>query len=132
MANEINGSRILVYASPDGTTFVPLAAQRGGSRTRNRNAIDVSSKADDAQRVINGRYSSTVSVDGLWILSDAALTMLESAVQNGDPVYLRLYIDGVAKEEAEAVCTDLTENYPDQDVTTYTAAFTVSGKWATV
>ena len=132
MSDPINGTDILILLNT-GTVGSPVwtahAHQRDASLDETNEYIDTSSKASRKRTGLAGRYSASYSLDGLHIYDDAAEIVIQDAVRDGDLVQVMRSRDGGNVEWAYAVITSFTRNYPDQDASTYSATFEVSGDW---
>jgi len=128
----MNGTGFLLYANT-GTPTVPsysaVGSQRDASVDEATATIDVSSKDSRAQRVLPGRYSSTISVDALYVPSDAAYLALKDANRNGELILVLREEDGVDVEYCEAKVDSMSESFPDQAEATISIALTVDGFW---
>lgn len=127
-----NGSGLLVMVNT-GTEETPayevLPSQRDATIEEADAGIDVSSKDSRAQRVLPGRYSSTLSVDKLYVPNDDVYAVLRDALRAGTLV-------GVAKEESDVVTEtaaarvdSLSESYPDQGESLVSISMTIDGFW---
>jgi TP901-1 family phage major tail protein len=112
--------------------YTAVGSQRGLSREETTEEIDISSKDERAMRVLAGRYGSTMSLDALYVPDDASFLALKSAMRNGDLILVRLSEDGVEVEEADALVTSMSEEYPDVDAATISVALRIDGEWVTV
>jgi len=92
-------------------------------------SIDMSSKNSRARRVEYGRYSSTVSLDALYVPTDAAYMALKTANRAGTKVEVVRQQEGMILENATAVITALSEAAPDQDAVTVSISFDIDGEW---
>jgi hypothetical protein len=119
-----NGTDILVLIEGN-----VVGSQRDASFDEKTDAIDASSKLSRAMRVLPGRYSATVSLDALYIPTDAGFLALEAAMRNGTFVTVRRQEYGAAVEEAEAVVTGLKTGAPDQDVSIVSAELAIDDQW---
>jgi TP901-1 family phage major tail protein len=129
----LNGADILLYVDVDGQgDYQPLAGQRGATRELNAATIDISHKLDKHERFLPGRLSSTMSFDGLWVPDDAAYIALENARENQETIVARLLRDGEPWKEADGFLTSLSESHGDQEASTVSASFQVSGAWRDV
>jgi len=122
----MNGTDILLYV--DG---VVVGSQRDVTFEESTEEIDVSSKDGRAKRVLAGRYSSTVSLEALYVPTDTAYQSLKDAMRNGDFVTIVRLEDSVALESAEAIVTSLSEAAPDQGEATVSVSLTIDGDWVT-
>lgn len=131
----MNGSDVLILVNtgtPLSPVYEAVGSQRNASITESTATRDSSSKDSRAQRVDPGRYSSTFTLEALYIPTDDGYQALLAAMRNGEKVLVRVSEDGMEVEEAEAVITTLTRNYPDQETSTFSADFTVDGFWTSV
>lgn len=120
----LNGTDVLVLI--DGTL---VGSQQDSSFEDTTESIDTSSKDSRARTVIPGRYSSTVSLDALYVASDTAYIALQAAMRDGTTVTIKRQEEGSEVEQATAVITSLSAEAPDQDVATVSASFDISGEW---
>lgn len=113
----INGSDILLLVNT-GTPAVPVyeavGSQRDVTFDESTESIDVSSKDSRARRVLPGRYSASLSLDALYVWSDAGYRALRDAMRDGEMILVARQDDGVTVETADAVITSLSESFPDQ------------------
>lgn len=123
----ISGTSVLLYV---GTNLV--GSQRDLKREETTDEIDVSSKTGRAKRVLAGRYSSTLSLDALYVPTDTAYQALKEAMRDGDDVTVTIYEGGAATETASAIITSLSESFPDQDASVVSVGLTIDGEWAEV
>ncbi len=132
---SLNGADVLILVNT-GTPTLPVyeavGSQRDATITENTANRDSSSKDSRAQRVDPGRYSSTFTLDALYIYDDNGYIALESAMRDGEKILVRIEREGAEVEEAECVINTLTKNFPDQETSTFTADFTVDGFWSPV
>lgn len=130
-----NGTSFLLLANtgtPETPTYEVVGCQRDGSVEENNATIDVSCKDSRAQRVLPGRYSSGVSLDALYVPSDAAYGALKSALRDGELILVARQWDGTVEETANANVDSLSESYPDQGEATVSIGLTVDGEWEAV
>lgn len=126
--NVLKGSSI-VYAVrfTEGTEqTLRVLNQTGGSRSKEREAIDVNSK--DIQASEYGRKTETISFSGLVTNGDAALDHLEACVDDG--LYaeiLEINIDTKEAKVGQYMVSSLSFEYPDEESATYTFDATLSG-----
>jgi len=128
----LNGTDILVLVNT-GTTLIPVyevvGCQRDVTFEETTDEIDVSCKNSRAKRVLAGRYSSSISLDALYIPTDAAYQALKDAMRSGTLIKVVRQELGVAFEEATALVTSLSEAGPDQNEATAAIAMTIDGEW---
>jgi TP901-1 family phage major tail protein len=128
----MNGTDILLLVNtgtPGSPVYTAVGSQRDATFGETTDAIDVSSKDARARRVLPGRYSSEVSMEALYVPSDAAFQALKDAMRNGTMIKVVREESGVAFEEAEGVVTDLSQAAPDQDGATVSVALAIDGQW---
>lgn len=131
----MNGTDVLLLVNigtelvPD---FVAVGSQRGMTRVENVAEIDISSKDEAAKRILGGRYSSTMTLDGLYVPDDEAMLTLKSAVRNRELILVRMSEEGDEVEEASALVTSKSESWPDQGEATISISLSIDGEWTTV
>lgn len=123
----MNGADVLVLI--DG---VLVGSQRDVTFDESNEVIDLSSKNSRARRVEYGRYSATVSLELLYVPTDAGRIALATASRDGTKVTLRRQEEGSALEEATAVVASYSAAAPDQDAATVSVSFEIDGEWAEV
>jgi hypothetical protein len=128
----INGSDFLVLINT-GTDEVPtyevVGCQRDATLDETTAEIEASCKTSRNTRVLAGRYKATLTLEGLYVPDDAAYQRLQQAMRNGEFVTLAQQQDGNVTEAADAVITNLSRSFPDQDVATVSASFTIDDEW---
>jgi TP901-1 family phage major tail protein len=128
----MNGSDVLVLVNT-GTPTVPayevMGSQRDVTFEEATEEIDVSSKSSRAKQVLPGRYSSTVSLDALYVPTDDAYKALKDAMRDGELILVARQENGVTVETADALITSLSEAAPDQGECTVSISMTVDGFW---
>ena len=133
--NGINGSSILIFVNT-GTDEVPVyeavGCQRGASIEESTSPIDTSCKGSRAQRVLPGRYTSTLSLESLYVPSNEAYQHLKLANRNGTFVQVAVQEDEVITETAWAIVTGIPREFPDQEAATISVELTIDGEWEEV
>jgi TP901-1 family phage major tail protein len=131
----MNGSDILLLVNT-GTELVPayeaVGSQRDVSLQESTAEIDVSSKDGRAKRVLPGRYSSSLSLDALYVPTDDAYLALRSAMRDGELILVAVENDGVTEETATALITNMSTSFPDQGEGTISIDLTIDGEWTEV
>jgi len=131
----MNGTDFLLLVNT-GTAEVPVytvvGSQRDATVDEASATIDVSSKDSRAQRVLPGRYSSTLSLDALYVPDDEAYQALVEANRTGELIKVAKELAGVVTETADAVVTSISEGYPDQGEATVSVSLTIDGEWEAV
>lgn len=95
--NVVKGDKVLVYSSPDGTSYSVLGAQRGGTLTINMDTIEVTAKNNDeldglAKEFVAGRYTWTVDCDALVLIGDAGVEQFEAVALSGGEVHVKFEV----------------------------------------
>lgn len=126
-----NGTSILLYVEVSGTPTV-VGSQRGVTFEETSEEIDVSSKESRATRVLSGRYASSVSLEHLYVPSDTAYMELKSANRNGTCITIRRNEFGSAFEEANAIVTSISGDFPDQGEAVISVDLMIDGEWSAV
>ena len=135
IAAPINGNAVLVEI--DGTV---VGSQTGVTFSESRDTIDKTSKANaGTTALIKGKYSSTCSMNALYVDSDTAFTAVRAAVRSGAQVLLmRQEPQGSGGTDADvavdwykctALVTSISEDFPQDGVGTCSAEFAVNGAW---
>lgn len=127
-----NGSSVLLLVNT-GTPSVPVyeavGSQRDVSFEETTEEIDVSSKDSRAMRVLPGRYGSSLSLESLYVWSDAGFQSLRDAMRNGTLILVAREEDGQTMETADALITSMSSEFPDQDAATISVDLTIDGEW---
>ena len=128
----MNGTDVLLLVNT-GTPSLPVyevvGSQRDVTFEEATEEIDVSSKDSRAKRVLPGRYSSSLSLDALYVPTNADYQALKDAMRNGDLILVARQEDNVTLETADALITALSEAFPDQGEATISVSLTIDGFW---
>ena len=128
----MNGTDVLLLVNT-GTPAVPVyevvGSQRDVTFEEATAAIDVSSKDGRAARVLPGRYSSSLSLDALYVPSSDDYLALIAAMRDGELILVARQESGVTTETADALITSMSESFPDQGEATISISMTVDGDW---
>ncbi len=124
----MNGSDVLIYVQIGGK-YVVVGSQRNATVNKNTATYDVSSKDTDDELVEPGRRSSTLDMDAVYVPSDMAYLELDAAYKASSPVYLEIQENLVTTETATAYIESFTKNFPDQDASTFSMTFHITGGW---
>ena len=131
----MNGTDVLILVNT-GTEGAPVytavGSQRGASLSETNDEIDISSKDSRAGRYLAGRYGSTLSLDALYVPSNLAYLALKMAQRAGDAILVRVSEEAVETEEASAIITDMSTDFPDQEAATISIDLRIDGEWAAV
>jgi hypothetical protein len=123
------GRKVKIAVDTDGTggsgaTWVVIGMQRGGGSGRTSETADATNKDNEPwSEFIVTRIGWTVSADGVLDDADTALGYLRTQWKAGDPAWIQIQkgaLTGGQDEEGQVVITDLSEDYPDGDVVSFT------------
>lgn len=131
----MNGTDILLLVNTgtiNSPVYTAVGSQRDMTRDETTEEIDMSSKDSRAKRVIGGRYESALTLDALYVPSNAAYQALKTAMRAGDLILVRISESAVQTEEASALITSMSEEAPDQDAAVIAIELTIDGEWETV
>lgn len=121
-----NGTETLIGVDT-GNGFAVLGSQRNASISETNDIIDASSKKQREREVLAGRYEANYSFEALYVPSNAAFQALRAAMRNGYEIKLREQESGTDVEECSAIISDMTREFPDQDVATISLEAAVNG-----
>jgi hypothetical protein len=131
----MNGSDILLLVNT-GTSLVPsyepVGTQTNVSWEETTEEIDMSSKTSRAKRVDAGRYGATITLDSLYVPTDAAYQKLVAANRSGTKIMVAREEENVTIETALALITSISGEGPDQDKATISVSLTIDGEWTVV
>lgn len=131
----MNGTDVLLLANT-GTPSVPaytaVGSQRDATIEESNETIDVSSKDSRNQRILPGRYSSTLSLDALYVPDDDAYLALKTAQRAGELILVAKEVDGTVTETANANIDTISESFPDQGEATISISMTIDDGWTEV
>jgi TP901-1 family phage major tail protein len=129
----MNGTDILLMVntgSPSVPVYEVVGSQRDATFGETNETIDVSSKdTGRGKRVLAGRYTSEITMDALYVPSDAAYQALKNALRDGTLIKVVRQESGASMEQADAVVTDLSQAAPDQDAATVSIGLAIDGLW---
>jgi hypothetical protein len=111
-------------------TYTAIGSQTQAKFDETTRAIDITSKSSRNKQYLPGEYGATVSLDHLYIPSDAAYAQLKSAMRNGTAVMLQRQESGSALEQAAAIVTQITGDFKDKAPATIGVTFQISGNWS--
>jgi len=127
----MNGSLLLVMLDL-GTVLVPdyqvVGCQRDATFEEASDTIDNSCKSSRSMRVEPGRYSSTVTLDFLYVANRSDFLKLKNANRDGEMVILARQEDGVIVQRANAKIDSMSASFPDQAESVISSSFTVDGE----
>lgn len=126
MANHVRGRACLIKVKNLEGQFVPVAGQRGGSLSRTVENIDVSSKDMESREIELTYLTWTLSVDGLYKLSDNGFALLEKAFSAKEEVEVQFATADVIYS-GKAYISELSFDASYEDVMTYSATIEGNG-----
>lgn len=130
--NVINGSKkVFAVRFTEGTEqLLRVLNQTGGSRSKERESIDINTK--DISASDYGRKTESISFEGLMTEGDAAYAYLDSAIDDGEYVeILEINTETLEAKVGQYMISSLEEEYPDDDSATYTFEATLIGDTTT-
>lgn len=139
MAAGVNGSLVLLQVrtatAPD--VYTTVGGQRGMSIGKEMTAIDTSAKDNADGTYVGGRRNSTMSMEGLVIASDAGRLALVAAYETNGALagFVRIRRGAIGAEvakQAEGIITDLSEDFPDDEESTWSVEIQISGPWGAI
>ncbi len=111
-------------------TYVAVGSQTEAKFDEKTKAIDISNKSSRNKQYIPGEYDATVTLDHLYIPTDAAYVQLKGAMRTGTALMLQRQESGTALEQASAIVTQITGEFKDKTPATISVTFQVSGNWS--
>lgn len=127
MADLPNGRVVVVAVETAAGVWSVIAAQRDATFTRTADEIDISDKDSDVRKFMPGYKNESVSFDMIYTPADVGYLKLLDAYQTQTKVKLRRRVNGVDTEESPATIVNLTETFPNQDVSIVSAEFRCDG-----
>lgn len=123
-----NGSDVLITTQVGGVDTV-VGSQRNVDISEAVSEIDVSNKDAPEMKVIGGRYSATLSLEALYVPTNAAYNALKSAFRSRTLVQVKIREAGATTnlETFNALITALNRSHPDQGESTTSIDMRVSG-----
>lgn len=129
----MNGADVLLLVNlgtEDDPVWSIVGSQRDATFNETTAEIDLSSKDSRIRRLGPGRYSATVSLDALYVPTDAAYLALRDAMRLGNLIQIQRQESEAALEYAYAVVTGLSQGMPDQDAATVSVDLGIDGEWS--
>lgn len=129
---EVNGTDILVQVEhpADSGNYLTVGSQRGATFGEQTAPVDMSSKENRAGYFNPGRYTSTLTLESMYVPTSSGLAMMKNAMRNGTYIRLRRRELGSTLESCQAVITGLSTSAPDQDAAIVSADFQLNGTWS--
>ncbi len=119
-----NGSDILITIGG-----MVVGSQRDATIDESSDVIDISSKESRARRIVPGRYSSTLSLDALYVPDSVSYTAIKTAMREGTLVNVAVMDNNINIKSASGYVTSLSEEYPDQGEATVSITIEIDGEW---
>lgn len=112
-----------------GGNWIAVAHQRGGSLPLDRDAIDATSKDDNAWgKTLAGRRNWSIDVDGLIVTDNAAyLEMVDNFQNDTGALPIRITRSDGNVFQGSANLTSFSHEFPYDDVASYSATFAGEG-----
>ncbi|MCT9858221.1 phage major tail protein, TP901-1 family [Priestia megaterium] len=131
--SKISGMKVKLFIK-DATTGKLLAGQRNATLNRSAESIDATSKdtAGFWKESVAGFKEWSIEADGAFVESDVAYGLLETAFLNSENVDIYLELPSGTKYEGNATITDFSNEFPFDDLVTYSISFQGSGALTTV
>jgi TP901-1 family phage major tail protein len=127
----INGKVVVLKVEdPAGSdTYTEVGGQRDMTITQTREEIDASSKDSSDQVTLPGLATREISMDSLYLPNDQAAALLQTAFDNAQNIRVEVYdgTSGSTSREADSSVLEMSENHPDEDVSTWSVRLKVSG-----
>ena len=132
--NYDSGTDVLLYVNiSDSETdeLEAVAGQRGLTRDSSADFINLSNKSTGAVTCgVQGRITKTVTLDGVFPISDDGMDALEDAHDNQTSITVAAYKGGVKVEEADGYVLSLSKNDPDNAESTFTVNIQLIEAWS--
>lgn len=94
-----------------------------------RAEIDASSKSSSGDfQGLPGQYKTTFTVDGLVIVGDATIGIMETDIRGSGTGRARRFENSVEVDQFDFLITDFTRTGPNEDVTSYSFSGTMCGQ----
>jgi len=119
-----NGSDILITIGG-----MVVGSQRDATIDESSDVVDISSKESRARRIVPGRYSSTLSLDALYVPDSVSYTAIKTAMREGTLVNVAVMDNNINIKSASGYVTSLSEEYPDQGEATVSITIEIDGEW---
>jgi predicted secreted protein len=115
-------------AGPPGV-YTEVGSQTGVKFTKKAQAIDVSDKSSYERKYLAGERDETITLDHLYIASDAGYAALLAAWQAGTPIVVERNESGSNLEYASAIVTQLDVDAKKDAASTVAVTLQVTGGW---
>src|SRR5690554_1363062 len=131
----IDGASVLLMVNmgdDETPNWTAVAEQTGLSTENSRKLIEASSKDSDHTKWSYGKQDGTVTLESLYVPNDAAFKAIEEAMNNKEIVILRRTENGEDIEEATALVSTISKEWPDNDASTCSAEFQLDEPWTPI
>jgi len=132
LSSVLNGTLFTIKlrtteGAPD--TYTLFTESTNFSQSETRAEIDASSKASAGLfQGLPGQYKGTFTVDGLVIVGDATIGIMETDIRGSGTGRARRFENSVEVDQFDFIITDFTRTGPLEDVTTYSFSGTMCGQ----
>lgn len=120
----LNGSSVLLVS---GATVI--GSQTNVVFSESREKIDVSEKSSSNKQYIYGFFSSSVTLDHLYVAGDTGRVALLSALENGTTVTIHRRESGSDERYATALVTKIDDTFPQQKEGLVKVVLDITGGW---
>ena len=131
-----NGTNIVVLANigtDETPNYVVVGSQTDAKFDEKNATIDLSNKQSGRYKEwIPGRWEGTVTLDHLYVAGDQGFEALLGASRNGTMIRVIRQEFGNQIEWAEALVTQISEQFKDQAAATCSSTLNISGGWTAV
>jgi hypothetical protein len=110
-------------------SYAAVGSQTQAKFEEKTKAIDVTNKSSRSKQFLPGEYEATISLDHLYIPTDAAYLQLRSAMRTGTTLMLQRQESNAAFEQASAIVTQISGDFKDKAPATIAVTFQVTGNW---
>jgi len=115
-----------------GVAYVEAGSEVSSSESIKNDQIEAPAKSEVFVGSAYGHQRGTITLNGVYVPSDAGLSALENAALDQDEIILRESADGVEVREVTCKIESMDKNKDDNVAVTYTCALRMQGVWTTV
>lgn len=120
----INGTLVLLVVEGH-----VVGHQRNMSVEETNETVDFSSKNARARKIDYGRYESNVTLEHLYVPDASGYNAIQTAQRAGTKVDIVRKEEGSDFEEATAVITSVSGDFPDQGEAVISVDLAIDGVW---
>jgi predicted secreted protein len=140
MPNQVYAGRVVLIKVDDNdtgggsATWKTVGQQRGGGQSRTSETADTTNKEDTGwPSAIVTRTPWGVSCDGALDPTDAAWIWMLARWEAKAKIWVQIYYTDIGgdNKEGQAIITDLSSEFPESDVVSFTAEFQGDGALVT-